>query len=129
MEKAKFNQFIWLRNQLVIASQIFGRDERVFLVLMPTMSKKGWTTQSNPQGGWRCRSPLQKDLCDSIPLDLGQARDCICQVLLFAGKKEDVKFQQYVYVNFKLEDFIYLLEVMNSVFFDVFNNQPICSIL
>ena len=34
---------------------------------------------------------------------------------LFPRKKEDEKFQQVVYVNYKLEEIIYLLEVMNSV--------------
>ena len=50
------------------------------------------------------------------------------QVRLFARKKEDEKYQQVVYVNFKLEEIIYLLEVMNSVYDKVFTNQPICSV-
>ena len=37
------------------------------------------------------------------------------QARLFARKKEDEKFQQVVSVNHKLEDFLFLLEVMNSV--------------
>ena len=37
------------------------------------------------------------------------------QVPLIAWKKEDEKFQQTVYVNYKTEEFIYLLDVMNSV--------------
>ena len=36
------------------------------------------------------------------------------QVQLFAKKNEDEKFQQVLYVNNKLEEFIYLLEVMIS---------------
>ena len=38
------------------------------------------------------------------------------QVQFFARKKQDEKFQQVVYVNFKLEDPFYLLDVMNSVY-------------
>ena len=37
------------------------------------------------------------------------------QVRLFESKKEDEKLQQVVYVNYKLEEFICLLDVMNSV--------------
>ncbi len=37
------------------------------------------------------------------------------QVGLFARKKEEKNFQQVVYVKYKLEEFIYLLDVMNSV--------------
>ena len=50
-------------------------------------------------------------------------------VRLFARKKEDGKFQQVVYVNYKLEKFIYLLDVMNSVYDKVIINQPICNVL
>ena len=51
------------------------------------------------------------------------------QVRLFGRKKEEEKFQQLVYVNYKLDEFIYLLDVMNSVYDKVIANQPICNIL
>ena len=51
------------------------------------------------------------------------------QVRFFARKKEDEKYQQVVYVNFKLENFIYLLDVMNSGYDKFFTNQPICNVL
>ena len=49
------------------------------------------------------------------------------QVRLLARKKEDEKFQQVDYVNYKPEQFINLLDVMNSVYDEVFTNQPICN--
>ena len=51
------------------------------------------------------------------------------QVRLFGRKKEEEKFQQIVYVNYKLDEFVYLLDVMNSVYYKVFANQPICNVL
>ena len=51
------------------------------------------------------------------------------QVRLFGWKKQEGKFQQIVYVNYILDEFKYLLDVMNSVY-DIENaNQPICNIL
>ena len=50
------------------------------------------------------------------------------QVQLIARKIEDEKFQQNVYVNYKLEEFIYLLDVMNSVYDNFITNQPICNV-
>ena len=50
------------------------------------------------------------------------------QVQLFARKKEDEKFQQVVYVNYKLEEFISLLDVMISVYGKVITTQPICNV-
>ena len=51
------------------------------------------------------------------------------QVRLFGLKKEEEKFQQIVYVNYKLDEFIYLPDVMKSVYDKVIANQPICNIL
>ena len=51
------------------------------------------------------------------------------QVGLFGRKKEEEKFQQIVYVNYKLDEFIYLLDVMKSVYDKVIANQPICNVL
>ena len=50
------------------------------------------------------------------------------QVRLFGRKKEEEKFQQNVYVNYRLDDFVVLLDVMNSVYDNVIANQPICNI-
>ena len=51
------------------------------------------------------------------------------QVPLFRRKKEEEKFQQIVYVKYKLDEFVYLLDVMNSVYDKVIGNQPICNVL
>ena len=51
------------------------------------------------------------------------------QVRLFGPKKEEERFQQMVYVNYRLDEFIYLLDVMNSVYDKVISNQPICNVL
>ena len=50
------------------------------------------------------------------------------QVRFFARKKEHEKFQQVVYVCYKLEEFIYLLDVMNSVYDKAITNQLICNV-
>ena len=50
------------------------------------------------------------------------------QVRLFGRKQEDEKIQQIVYVKYKIEEFIYLVDVMNSVYDKVITNQPICKV-
>ena len=50
-------------------------------------------------------------------------------VRLFRRKTEEEKFQQIVYVNYRLDEFIYLLDVMNSVYDKVISKQPICNVL
>ena len=50
------------------------------------------------------------------------------QVRLFGRKTEEEKFQQIVFVNYKLDEFVYLLDVMKSVYDKVIANQPICNV-
>ena len=51
------------------------------------------------------------------------------QVRRFGRKKEEEQFQQIVDVNYRLDEFIYLLDVMNSVYDKVNANQPNCNVL
>ena len=50
------------------------------------------------------------------------------QVRLFGRKKEEEKFQLIVYVNYRLDEFVYLFDVMNSVYDKVIANQPNCNL-
>ena len=71
-----------------------------------------------------------KKLCVSLlRYNVDKPENSYARVRLFARKKEDEKFQQVVYVKYKLEEFIYSLDVMNSVDDKVITNQPICNIL
>ena len=45
-------------------------------------------------------------------------------IRLSAKKKEDEKFQQTVFVEKELKEFIYLLDVMNSVHDKAITNEP-----
>ena len=49
------------------------------------------------------------------------------QVRLFGRKTKKEKFQQIVYVSYRLDAFVYLLDVMNSVYDKIIANQPICN--
>ena len=51
------------------------------------------------------------------------------QVRLFGRRKHEEKINQFVYVNYKLDEFIYLLDVMNSVKDKVIANEPLCYVL
>ena len=51
------------------------------------------------------------------------------QVRLFGRRKDEEKFNQIVYVNYKLDEFIYLLDVMNSVYDKVVANETLCNVL
>ena len=130
MGEADFNQFMRLRNELVYAAETFAREENLTPVQIPTLSKN-----------MDEQLKLTHKVVDAV--DRGNRKICVtllrynvdkpessyAQVRLFVRTKEDEKFQQVVYVNYKLEDFIYLLDVLNSVYDKVIANQPICNVL
>ena len=64
-----------------------------------------------------------------LPYKVGKPESSYDKIRLFARKKEDEKFQQVVYVNFINDEFIHLLDVMNSVYDTVITCQPICHVL
>ena len=128
--EADFSQFMRLRNQLVNAAKNFSRGDYLTPLLIPTMS-----------GDMDEQLKLAHKVVDVV--DRTNTKTCVtllrynvdkpessyAQVQLFARKKDDEKFQQVVYLNYKLEEFIYLLDVMNSVNEKVITNQPICNVL
>ena len=64
---------------------------------------------------------LNKKICETLlRYNVEKPENSWAQVRFFAKKKEDEKFQHVVYVNYKPEDIIYLLDLMNSAFVSVF---------
>ena len=130
MGEANFNQFMRLRSQLLIAAENFAREKHLSPVLIPAISK-----DINEQ------LKLAHNLVDVV--DRANRKVCVtllrygvdkpessyAQVRLFARKTKDEKFQRSVYVNYKLEEFIYPLDEMISVHDKIFTNQLSCYVL
>ena len=116
-----YNQCMRLRNQLVIAAENFTREEN----LSPVLSK-----DKDEQ------LKLSQKLVDVV--DRTNGKNCVtllrcygdkpessyAQVQLFAREKEDEKFQQIVHVIYKLEEYIYLLDVMNLYMITLLLKNP-----
>ena len=126
MGETDFNQFIRQRNQLDLAANTFLRKQNLPSVLQSTLSKD-----------------MEEQLKLVHKVDCPNRRTCVillrhkpdnpeayyAQIRLFVRRKEEEKFQQIVYVNYRLDEFVYLLDVMDSVYNKVIANQPICNIL
>ena len=48
---------------------------------------------------------------------------------LFGGRKDEEKFNQIVHVNYKLDEFFHLLDVLSSVYDKVIANETLCNVL
>ena len=130
MGEADFNQFMRLRNQLVYAAENFAGEENLTPVQIPTLSKDMEEQLKLAHKVVDVVDRANRKVCVTLlRYNVDKPESSYAQVRLFVRKKEDEKFQQIVYVNYKLEEFIYLLDVMNSVYDKVITNQPICNVL
>ena len=128
--EADFNQFMRLRNQLVNGAENFAREENLTPVLIPTMSKDMDEPHKLAHKVVDVVDRAKRKICVTLlRYNVYKPESSYNQVRLFARKKEDEKFQEFVYVNYKIEEFFYFLDVMNSVYDKVFTNQPICNVL
>ena len=130
MEEADFNQIIRQRNQLVVAADNFLREQNWSPVLQSTLSKDMDEQLKLVHKVIDVVDHPNRKICVTLlRYKVDKSENSYAQVFLFGGKKEEEKFQQSVYVNYRLDEFIYLLDVMNSVYDKVIANQPICNIL
>ena len=123
MGEADFHQFMRLRNQLVNAAENFAREENLTPMLIPTMSKDIDEQLKLAHKVVDVVDRANRKLCVTLlRYNADKPGSSYAQVRLFATKKEDEKFQQVVYVNYKLEEFIYLLDVKNFVYDKIISN-------
>ena len=127
MGEADSNQFMRLRNQLAIAAKNFAGEENLTPVLIPTMSRDMDEQLKLAHKVVDVVDQTNRKICVTLlQYNVDNLESSYAQVRLFARKKEDENFQQIVFVNYKLEEIIYLLDVMISVYDKVITNQPIC---
>ena len=117
-----------MRNQFANAPEMFAIEEKLTPVLIPTMSKDMDEQLKLAHTVVDVVERANRKICATLRgYNVDKPESSYAQVSLFA-RKEDEKFQQVVYVTYKLEEFIYLLDVMNSVYDKVTTNQPICNV-
>ena len=98
--EADFNQFIWQRNQLVLAADNFLREQNLSPVLPSTLSLdmeeqlKLVHKVIDIVG-----RPNRRSCVTLLRYKADNPETSYCQVRLFGRKKEEEKLQQIVYVN------------------------------
>ena len=130
MGEADFNRFIRQRNQLVVAADNFLREQNLPPVLQTTLSKDMVEQLKLVHKVIEVVDRPNRRICVTLlRYMLDNPETSYAQVRLFGRKKQEENFQQIVYVNYKIEEVIYFLDVMNSVHDKVFANQPLCNVL
>ena len=130
MGEADFNQFFHQRNQLVVASDNFHRKQNFSPVLQFKLSKDmEEQLKLVNKVNYVLNCPNRRICVTLLRYKADNPETSYAQIRTFGRKKEEEKFRRIVYVNHKLDEFVYLLDVMNSVFDKVNANQPICKVL
>ena len=128
--EADFNQFFRLRNQLVVAVRDFSKEEVLPFVqvtlLAKDMEEKLKLTHRVVEVVDR---PHRKICVNVLRYNVEKPETSYVQVRLFGRRKDEEKFNQFVNVNYKRDEFIFLLDVMNSVHDKVIANEPLCNVL
>ena len=73
--------------------------------------------------------PNRKICVTMLQYNVDKPECSYAQVQKFANEDAEEKFQQIVYANYKLDEFINLLDLKNSVNDKFFANQSICIVL
>ena len=128
--EADFNQFIRLTNQLVVAVRGFSKDEN-----LPPSQVKLLAKDIEEQPKLRHKvvevvvRPHRKICVTMLRYNMEKPETSYVQVRLFGRRKDEETFNQIVYVNYKPDIFIYLFDIMKSVYDKVIANEPLCNVL
>ena len=116
MGETDINQFIRLRSQLVVAVGDFSKEENLppeqVKLLAKDMEEQLKLTHKVVEVVDR---PHRKICVTMLRYNVEKPETSYVQVRLFGRRKGEEKLKQIVYVYNELDEFIYLLDVMNSV--------------
>ena len=116
MGEADFNQFNRQRNQLVVPADNFFREQNLSPVLQYTLSKDMEEQLKLVHRVIHVVDRPKRRICVTLlRYKVDNPETSYAQNRLFGRKTEEEKTQQIVYVNYKLDEFVYLPDVMDSV--------------
>ena len=129
MWEAYFNQFMQLRNQLVHAAKKCARKGNLAPGVTPTLSKDMDEQLKLAHKVVDLVDGANRKICVTLLLSSGdKPESSYLQVLLFVRNGKGEKFHQNVNVNWRIEEIIHLVVVMNSVYDEVFAKKLSCNV-
>ena len=130
MGEADFNQFIRLRNQLVVAVRDFSKEENLPPVQVKLLAEDIEEQLKLTHKVVEVVDQTHRKICViMLRYNVEKPETSYVQVRLSGRRKDEENFNQIVYVNYKLEEFIYLIDVISSVSDKVIANEPLCNVL
>ena len=125
-----FRHFLRLRSQLIVAADNFTKEENLPYINVVGMSRDIDEQLKHVHKVIEIAEGAKRRVCVTLlRYKENNPETSYAQIRLFIRRTEEKKFQQLVYVNYKIDDFIYLLDVMNSVYDQVLDYKPLCNIV
>ena len=125
-----FKQFLRLRNQLIVAADNFTKEEILPYINVVGLSRDIDEQLKHVHKVIEIAEVTKRKVCVTLlRYEEDNPETSYAQIRLFTRRTEEENFQQLVYVNYKTDEFIFLLDVMNSVCDQVLDNKPLCNIV
>ena len=109
MGEADFNQSSRQRNQLVVAADNLLREQNLSPILQSTLSRDMEEQVKLVHKVIDVVDCPRRRICVTLLRYKVDNPEFCAQVRLFGRKTEEEKFQQIVYVNYKLDEFVFFL--------------------
>ena len=124
--EAVFNQFFRLRNQLVVAVRDFSKEKNLPPVQVKLLAKDMEEQIKLTHKVVKVVDRSHRKICVTmLRFKMEKSETSYVQLRLFGRRKEEEKLNQIVYVNYKHDKFIYLLDVMKSIYDKVIANESL----
>ena len=125
-----FKQLLCLRNPIVLAVREFSTDETLKEVVTSPLSKDLDEQLKHVQKAITIVDrPKRKIIATMKKYCMDKPESTYVQLRLFTRNSEHDKFQQLVFVNYKYDEYLYLLDVITSISDQVLSNQSLCNIV
>ena len=125
-----FKQLLCLRNPIVLAVREFSTDETLKGVVTSPLSKDLDEQLKHVQKALTVVDrPKRKIIATMMKYCMDKPESTYVQLRLFARNSEHDKLQQLVFVNYKYDEFLYLLDIITSISDQVLSNQSLCNIV
>ena len=119
-----------MRNQLFVAAGDFSKEENLAAVQVKLLAKDMEAQLKLTHKFVEFKDRPHRKICvTTLSSNVEKPEFSYGQVRLFRRRKEEEKLSQIVYVNYKLDEIIYLLHVLNSVYDKVIANETLCDVL
>ena len=111
MGEADSNEFIRQRNQLVVAVRDFSKEENLPPVQVKQLAKDMEEQLKLKHKVVEVNYRSHRKICvTELRYNVEKPENSYVQVRLFGRTKDEEKFSQNVYVNYKLDEFIFLIQ-------------------